>query len=266
MAGKPNRYSQIIEAIFFRHYRDGDSEVSFERKEINEVALELNLMPISNVGGALQTFRFRTELPDNIKQTAPNVLEWIIRQDGNSQYKFVLTKFVNVFPTTGLVVTKIPDATPGIISSYALDDEQALLAKVRYNRLIDIFTGVTCYSLQNHLRTTVPKMGQVAVDEIYIGVDSRGAHYVLPVQAKGGKDRLAVVQIEQDMAMCGSKLTNLICKPIAAQFMSDEVIALFEFEQTEDGIGIASEKHYKLVPAEELTTAEIARYNARTSL
>ena len=45
---------------------------------------------------------------------------------------------------------KIPDATPGIVQKYALADEQALLAKLRYNRLLDIFTGVTCYSLQNH--------------------------------------------------------------------------------------------------------------------
>ncbi|HLI09294.1 MAG TPA: hypothetical protein VKV40_22220 [Ktedonobacteraceae bacterium] len=57
--------------------------------------------------------------------------------------------------------TKIPDSTPGLIAMYALGDEQALLAKLRYNRLIDIFTEVTCYSLQSHLRTTVPSIGQV---------------------------------------------------------------------------------------------------------
>ncbi len=65
-----------------------------------------------------------------------------------------------------------------------MNDEQALLAKIRYNRLIDIFTGITCYSLQNHLRTTVPNIGQVEIDEIYIGIDKRGAHYILPAQAK----------------------------------------------------------------------------------
>lgn len=81
--------------------------------------------------------------------------------------------------------TKVPDAPPGVIAMYSLNDEQALLAKLRYNRLVDIFTRVTCYSLQNHLRTAVPKLGQVETDEIYIGVDRRGAHYIFPVQAKG---------------------------------------------------------------------------------
>src|SRR5581483_2740636 len=99
----------------------------------------------------------------------------------------------------------------GVVAKYALSDEQALLAKLRYNRLIDTFTGVTCYSLQNHLRTTVPSIGQVETDEIYIGVDRRGAHYVFPVQAKGRSDRLNIVQIEQDFALCRHKFPALIC-------------------------------------------------------
>jgi len=51
-----------------------------------------------------------------------------------------------------MAAIKIPDATPEIVAAYALSDEQALLAKVRYNRLLDIFLGVAAYSLQNHLR------------------------------------------------------------------------------------------------------------------
>ena len=69
-----------------------------------------------------------------------------------------------------------------------MSDEQALLARVRYNRLVDIFLGIACYSLQNHLRTTASNMGQVETDELYVGVDRRGSHYVVPIQAKGGKD------------------------------------------------------------------------------
>ena len=87
-------------------------------------------------------------------------------------------------PNPNLAVTKIPDSTPGIISKYAFGDEQAVLSRVRYNRLIDVFLGIACYSLQNHLRTTVAGMGQVETDEIYVGVDKNGSHYAVPVQAK----------------------------------------------------------------------------------
>ena len=134
-------------------------------------------------------------------------------------------------------VTKVPDSTPGVIAKYALNDEQALLARVRYNRLVDIFLGIACYSLQNHLRTTAPNIGQVETDELYVGVDRRGSHYVVPVQAKSGRDRLSIIQIEQDLAVCRAKFPSLICRPVAAQFMKGEVIALFEFEQDENGLG-----------------------------
>lgn len=43
------------------------------------------------------------------------------------------------------------------------------------------------------------------------------------------------------------------------------MIALFEFGQGEDGVGVASEKHYKLVPPEEVTEADLKGYQAGDS-
>jgi hypothetical protein len=163
-----------------------------------------------------------------------------------------------------MAVTKIPDATPGVITKYALDDEQSLLATIRYNRLIDIFTGVTCYSLQNHLRTTAPGIGQVETDEVYIGIDKRGVHYVFPIQAKSGSGKIGIIQVKQDLAVCAAKLPNLICRPIAAQFARRDVIALLEFEQTEEGVQLSSEKHYQLVRPEDLTPDELQLYQHRS--
>jgi hypothetical protein len=145
-----------------------------------------------------------------------------------------------------------------------LDDEQALLSILRYNRLVDVFTGLTCYSLQNHLRTTVPGMGQIETDEVYVGIDRRGAHYILPIQAKKKKDRIGIVQIEQDLLACATKFPELICRPIAAQIMGDNMIALFELEQTKDGIRVSLERHYRLVRPEDLSPDELATYQART--
>lgn len=156
-----NRYTQLIEAIFLKHYRDGMTAVDFDRNEITELASE------------------------------------------------------------------------------------------------------TCYSLQNHLRTTVSEMGQVETDEIYIGIDKRGAQYVLPIQAKGRTDRIGIVQIEQDIAVCTAKFPDLICRPLAAQFMQNGVIAMFEFEQVEDEIRVTGERHYRLVGPDALSTDELAQYRNR---
>ena len=84
----------------------------------------------------------------------------------------------------------MPDATLEIIRANGQSDGQALLARVRYNRLVDIFLSVTAYSLQNHFRTTVAGMGQVELDEVYLGLNRQGQQFVIPVQATGGTDQL----------------------------------------------------------------------------
>jgi hypothetical protein len=260
---EPNRYSRLIESIFNKYYQQEANEIVFEREEIVQAAKELNIILPKNLGDVLYTFRYRSNLPESITATAPDGYEWMIRPAGRAKYKLALVQQSVVLPSSMMAETKIPDATPGIISRYALNDEQAVLAKIRYNRLVDIFTGITCYSLQNHLRTTVPEMGQVETDEIYIGINKRGVHYVLPIQAKGRKDKIGIVQIEQDLMVCESKFANLICRPIAAQSLGDDVIVLFEFERGEDEIKIVSEKHYKLVKSKDLSTDDLRSYQER---
>lgn len=260
---EPNRYSKILEAIFQKHFKKGATEVEFERTEFSQVADKLRIALPKNLGDVLYSFRYRALLPKSITSKAPKGFEWIIRPAGKGKYKLVAVKQANIAPSKVLAETKIPDATPGIIAKYSLTDEQSLLAKLRYNRLVDIFTGVTCYSLQNHLRTTLSDGSQVETDEIYIGLDKRGAHYVLPVQAKSARDKIGVVQIEQDFEMCAKKFSHLICRPVAAQFMEKDLISLFEFEQSKDEIKVTSEKHYRLVKPDTLSVEELQSYSKR---
>ena len=75
--------------------------------------------------------------------TAAKGMEWSIELAGRAKYRFAMGRINRILPRQELLVIKIPDATPEIIAAYAMTDEQALLAKVRYNRLIDIFLGLT---------------------------------------------------------------------------------------------------------------------------
>ncbi len=259
---KTNRYLQIIEEIFKGKFHAGLRQLFFDRDDLVRVAKNLKIKLPDNLGDIIYTFRYRVDLPSSILSKAPEGEHWIIRPAGRSRYCFALVRQSKFTPNKELAETKIPDSTPGIIEMYALSDEQALLAKVRYNRLIDIFTGVTCYSLQNHLRTAVPKLGQVETDEIYVGLNRQGVHYVFPIQVKGGKDQLSIVQIEQDISMCSLKFPSLICRPLAGQFMENDLIALFEFGNNSQGIKITLEKHYRLVPKEGLSTDELRSYSS----
>jgi len=126
--------------------------------------------------------------------------------------------------------------------------------------MIDVFLGLTTFSLQNHLRTTVKDVGQIEIDELYVGLDSDGCHYVIPVQAKGGKDQIGVVQTTQDIRYCLQEFPGVRCRPIAAQFLSDGAIALFELKLQKDEVRVVEERHYKLVPATELDRAATTAY------
>lgn len=96
----PNRYERIIQHIFNQKFRPGDLEVAFSRDDVIAAARTLAIEPPRNLGDVIYSFRRRTALPADVN-------------------------------------AKAPDATPGLISRYVLNDGQSLLAKIRYNRLID---------------------------------------------------------------------------------------------------------------------------------
>lgn len=143
-------------------------------------------------------------------------------------------------------------------------DEQALLTKVRYNRLVDLFTGLTCYSIQNHLRTSVAGIGQIEIDEIYLGISKKGAHYVIPCQAKSPGDKFGIVQVMQDIEFCRIRYPNAICKPIALQFLGPSDLAILELavELDEDvsRLSVAEERHYQLTAKDGITETDITKY------
>lgn len=136
-----NRYARIIEGVFFSHYEEGANEVVFEREDIVRFAKKLRIKLPKNLGDVIYSFRYRAVLPESLRAKAPQGTAWVILPAGPARYRFVLKTLATITPNKMLVETKVPDSTPGVIAMYALNDEQALLAKLRYNRLIDIFSG-----------------------------------------------------------------------------------------------------------------------------
>ena len=257
-----SKYDNVIERVFVNNYIDGGIKVSFDRDELAQACDDLGISRIKNLGDIPYSYRFRRELPESIKMTCDAGYEWIIVGTGISTYEFRLASPGKIAPTANRQKIKIPDATPEIVRKYAPGtDEQALLKKVRYNRIVDIFTGLTCYSIQNHLRTTIKNIGQIEIDEVYLGVNKRGTHFVIPCQAKSPGDRFGIVQVMQDIEFCRNRYPNAICKPIALQFLSDNEVAILELEIEEDNdifhLSVVDERHYRLVGREGITDEEI---------
>ncbi|MDQ2985466.1 MAG: endonuclease [Armatimonadota bacterium] len=255
-----SRYDGMIEHIFRSKLEPQATVIDFTREELEKTAEQLNIKLPKNLGDIIYSYRYRKSLPKAMLDTQPEGMEWVIRPAGSGKYRFALLREFRVVPNEQLEKIKIPDATPGIIGMYAQSDEQALLAKLRYNRLLDVFLGAACYSLQSHLRTSVPEVGQIEVDELYIAVRKAGAHYIVPVQAKGGSDKIGRIQIEQDMAYAQLKYGHLQCRPIGAQFIDDFTIALFEFARGPDDLVIRNERHYRLVAPDEMSEDDLRGY------
>lgn len=255
----PNQIRNQI-AIMARQttLRAGLADIEFVVPESTAAAMGIGLP--KNLGDVIYSLRYRSEFPQAILDTQPEGMEWIIEGAGRARYRFSLVRLNRIVPNPELVTIGIPDGTPEVIRAYALDDEQALLAIVRYNRLIDTFLGLTTYSLQNHLRTTVPGIGQIEIDELYLGIDKFGCHYAIPVQAKGGSDQISVVQTKQDIAWCAHRFQGMRTRAISAQFMTDERVAMFELAVQDDMVRVVEERHYKLVPASEIDVEAIRNY------
>lgn len=275
MAGQ---YEKILVAIFQERYspdsfqiqrgsgRDQETrpEIEFDRDELVATASRLGLPRPRNLGDLIYSYRYRKPLPPEILATVPSGYTWRILGAGSGRYKFQLGKKVDLTPREGAQVHKIPDATPEIVGQYALADEQGLLARVRYNRLIDIFLGLTSYSLQNHLRTNLPDYGQIEIDELYVGVDASGRQYVIPVQAKRANDTLSDIQTIQDATFCHEheKYRRCLVRQVSTQFLPDGTIALFELKWDGRDVSVIQEKHYRLVLAAEISDEDLSAYGS----
>jgi len=242
-------YDKIIIALFQKKYKSGKGkrEIGFTKDELVETAKKLG-MELRNPPDVVYTFRTRRALPKEIGRTG----NWVLRSRGKGKFSFAKTKrgaFVEI--QEGLAHIEILSALPEIVEKYATNDEQGLLSTIRYNRLIDIFTGITCFHLQSHIRTTIEGEGQVEIDDLYVGIDEDGKEYILPTEAKSPdeRDKLGWFQVANLVKFAKQYFPGLRCRPIAAKPMGENIVCLVEFDDNSDyeKIGITNIKVYRLI-------------------
>lgn len=237
-------YDQVILCVFqYVHAENEERErLPFTKADIERAVTELGL-EIKNIPDIAYTYRTgRSPLPEAI-QTHGN---WAIEAAGKGKYAFVrLTRSPYVYIPTDIETTFVLDATPQIVLKYQSSDEQAILARIRYNRLVDIFTSLTTYHIQGHFRTTVEGVGQVEIDDLYIGIDTDGHGFVLPVEAKSEspREQLGVVQIIQMIKFARQYFGELSIRPIGVKVMPDGSYMFLEFNVNEDANQIATRRY-----------------------
>ena len=258
-----SKYGKIIASIFSEKYAEPMEEVPFTRDDLIAHAHQLGIAPPKNLGDIVYSFRYRVDLPEDISKTVPDGFTWIIVGTGDARYSFIKSRKSNIIPNTSLLSVRIPNNTPEILTMYSLSDEQSLLSMVRYNKILDLFLGIVTYSMQNHLRTRVAGIGQIEIDELYMGVNKIGQHFIIPVQAKLGNDKIGAVQLFQDITFCQVRFPDLICIPIAVHFSEvDNRICMFRLTLDHYSVSIVDEKHYRLLQSDAFDDGYIRGVNA----
>lgn len=207
-------YVKVMKELFAHHSAKTNDEFEWSRNEIKEICTALGVKEPKNLGDNIYSIRHgRESLPEDILQFA-RPRHWLLLPNGKGKYKFVKAKNGPFAPDRTLRAIKVPNSTPQIVERYALGDEQAVLARIRYNRLIDLFLGIAAFPLQSHLRTTVEHFAksQIETDELYVGVDRFGVQYVVPVQAKGPDEIIGAVQAIQDIYCCSERFPHWSAK------------------------------------------------------
>lgn len=270
------RYVQAMRRLFDKKWNRGSKGFDWKRDELTEIATELGFAAPKNLGDNIYSIRHgREDLPEEIRNLAPPGKAWLLLPNGKSTYRFVLAERAFLDPDSSKQPIKIPDSTPQLVARYAKRDEQAVLARIRYCRLVDIFMGLASFQLQSHMRTTIAHFNgaQTELDEVYVGVDRNGSQFVIPIQAKGHDERIGAVQIITDAYAVAEKFPNMIPRTLAAKMIriekgpgGEEIYTIALIEGTvAPGYNVRKlrEEHFQLVPASEITDAELGSYRRR---
>jgi len=224
-----SRYDTVVLTLFERLAgRLGQlaADLPFDKEDLDRLANDLR---IKNVPDIIYSYKSGRRLfPVQISSSG----NWIIEGRGKGKYAFRrLPVSSELSLPLDLEVTPIPDATPEIVLRFAKGDEQSILAEVRYNRLIDVFTGLTTYHMQSHIRAFVADMGQIEIDDLYLGVNTDGQWFCIPVEAKSAspQDQLGRMQIVSMVAYVEQEFPGLSVRPVGVKRTEDHSLFFAEF-------------------------------------
>ena len=159
-------YDEVILEVFNHHFETGSDRLIFKKDELTEICAKHGII-VRNIPDIIYTYRVRRSLPTQILSTG----NWGIEPAGRGTYAFRLLRNAPHFeiPFYDYEPIEIYNALPEVVEGLLRRDEQYLLTRLLYNRLVDIFSGLTCFHIQNHYRSFVMDMGEVEVDASLCG-------------------------------------------------------------------------------------------------
>jgi hypothetical protein len=246
---KPGVYRAIMLWVFHNRPKDPSSgDLLFTQADLRHAATELGL-EARNFPDLTYNLRSRSVLPAEITEAGYTAIA--IR--GRGKYALVTGEDKVEVPAGTEVVefstAKIPRAIRDILRA----DEQSILSAIRYLDIVTAFMGVRAYHLQGHLRTSGSLGQQVEADDVWVGVKPDKSRMILPVEAKGPRERIGRHQMMSTIDAVLKKITGFPVVPLAAQLEESGLLVLIEFafqlaDRTIASVAPIRFKRYRLKP------------------
>jgi hypothetical protein len=229
MAAKKRNEGGIYRPILLWVFRNGTpdpatGDLLFTQADLRKAAVELHL-EAKNFPDLPYNLRSRSPLPQEIIDAGFTTIA--IRGKGKYALVMAVDK-VEVPPETEVVrvsTARVPIAIRDILRT----DEQSILSAIRYLDLISTFIGHKAHHLQGHLRTTGGLGQQVEADDVWVGVRPDKSRVILPVEAKGPRERIGRHQMMSTVDAVLKKIPGFPVVPLAAQLEQSGLLLLIEF-------------------------------------
>lgn len=244
---KEAKAERILLRIIEKKAEPSSTEIEFTATDIIKTAAELGLS-YGNPHDLVYYFRRRKGFPESLLERGFNELKTV------GKGRFLLVKSTVppaiTFPQD-IAITKIPDATPQIVYERCGGNEQALLTRVRYSRLVDCFTGLSCWHLQGHYRTTVEGGFQIEIDEFYLGCNLDGTWFGIPIEAKTKRERGGIGrdQVTAMVKFCLESHPDLKCVPLVIKELDDGTILFLQMTTATrpEKVSIVNVRRYEII-------------------
>lgn len=243
MAKKRTADSGTYRAILLWVFRHGTQDPAtgdllFTQADLRQAAKALKLQ-VRNFPDLTYNLRSRSPLPPEILDAGYTTIA--IR--GRGKYALVTAQDTVEVPSGTEIVQLATQPIPEAVRDILRADEQSILSAMRYPDIVTDFMGSPTHHVQGHLRTSGGLGQQVEADDVWVAVRADHSRVILPIEAKGPKERIGRQQMISTLEAVGKKIPGFPVIPLAVQLEATGLLVLVEF-----GYRIEAEKIVAMAP------------------